>query len=38
VNETNVLMKGFGRSYESHLFPYEQGLENVEALEYKIVL
>ena len=38
VNETNVLMKGFGRSFESRLFPYEEGLENVEALEYKIAL
>jgi len=38
VNETSVLMKGFGRSFESRLFPYEEGLENVEALEYKIAL
>ena len=30
-------MKGFGRSFESRLFPYEEGLENVEALEYMIL-
>ena len=45
VNENSVLMKGFGRSFESHLFPYEEGKSFVvdrgserEILEYRIDL